>query len=184
MSDWHPNHLGFDSAAAMSLIKSIIDFHMDELSMFLQRVARAVIVAVGNGSRVMRLFAAGVVEETKREISDDHALLEVGIKMDELPEDGFVRVSVVLTGNQGGGALMTKPGVSTWKKDVIGRGMSTAKTSYPLPAGFNQGSKLDGILDMVLKNVENDSQKYVNAFIRNVNNDIRKIDFSQFITGG
>ena len=184
MSDWHPNKLGFDSAGAMQMIRDVIDWNLDSLSIILQRIVMASLVAFGNGSKIMRLFAAGVVEETNREITDSHVILEIGIKMDNLPEDGFVRVSVVLHGNQGSGPLMTKPGQMTWGKHVIGRSTSSAKTAYPLPDGFNQGEKMPDILNMVQKNVENDAKKHISDFIRNVNNDISKIDFSQFITGG
>lgn len=184
MSDFTPNVLTFDSAGAMNLIRQVIDWHLDELSGFLQNIVRAAIVALGNGSKVMRLFTAGVVEETKREITNSQVVLEVGIKMENLPEDGFVRVSVVLEGNQGSGPLVTKPGNVTWRKHVVGRGESTAKTSYPLPAGFNQGSKMDNVLNMIFQNVQNDATKHVNDFIRNINSDVSRLDFSQFLKGG
>ena len=168
----------------MALIKQVIDWHLDSLSMFLQNIVRAAIVGLGNGSKIMRLYAAGVVEETKRSVTNSLVTLEVGIKMNKLPEDGFVRVSVVLSGNQSEGPLMTKPGQLTWGKHVIGRGMSKAKISYPLPAGFNQTDKTNEVMNMIKKNVENDANKRINDFINNVNHDLANLNFSQFIHVG
>lgn len=185
MSDFTPYKLSFDAKGAKAAIDEIIDFNLDELSNYLQRTVRSEIFRNGNGSpKVMRLFAAALVEETKREITDDLVTLEVGIKMEGLPEDAFVRVSVVLHGNQGSGPLMTKPGQMTWGKHVIGKSASTAKTAHALPDGFNQDDKFDDILEQVVKNVENESAKYVRAFIRAVNRDVQQIDWSRFLTGG
>ena len=50
--------------------------------------------------------------------------------------DYYVRTMVVIYGNQAGGKLTSKPGMSTFKKHVRGYGPSTAKTKYDLPDGF------------------------------------------------
>lgn len=184
MSDWHPNHLSFDSAGAMALIKNIIDAHLSELSDYLVRIVRGEIWLNGNGSHLMRLYADAAVKETKREITNTNVTLEVGIKMDELPEDGFVRVSVVLHGNQAGGPLMTKPGQITWTKHVLAKHKSTAQTSYLLPDGMNQGEKMDDILKNIEENIKHESKKYVDNFIEAVNADVRRINWSAFLRGG
>ena len=183
VSDWTQYKIGFDSAGCNALIKKIYNVHLDVLSEKLINIVRGDIWLNGNGSfKVMRLFTVALVEELKREIASDHILLEVGIKMDQLPEDAFVRVSVVLHGNQASGPLVTKPGVATWGKHVIGHEVhvKAGEESYDLPEGF---TKYD-VIDEIKKNVDNNIQRHINDFMNAVAADVSRINWSAFITGG
>ena len=185
LSDWLKNtNLRFNSDACISMIKNIIDTYLDDLSKHLVDIVRGEIWLNGNGSyQVMRLFTAALVKETKREITDDHILLEVGIMTQDLPEDAFVRVAVVLHGNQGGGVLTTKPGQMTWSKHVISKRPSTAKSVYNLPDEFNQGEALEDIVKNIDENINAQFSKYVNSFVHNVKTALRSINLSAFLEG-
>ena len=188
MADLKLNKLRFNSAACFALVQQIIDTHLDELSEFLVNIVRWQIWANGNGSyKYMRLLATALVEETKREITNDHITLEVGIKMEGLNERAFVLVSVVLHGNQAGGPLHEKPGIATWTKYVTMKRMpdpDNRNANNMLPDGFNQDDKMDDILDKVEQNVLRDSNKRVDAFIAAVAHDINSMNWSAFLTGG
>ena len=95
----------------------------------------------GNGSSIMRKDAIDMVKTICKEANYEHIIYESGIAPEAFAacaQDMRVRVLTVLTGNQHGGPLYTKPGQKTFKKHVTGPSESTAKSVYPLPAGFNQ----------------------------------------------
>ena len=149
----------------------------------------------------MRTDACLYVKETKREVTDDHILLEVGIDTEQiknLKEDLFVRISVVLHGNMNGmsmsssnwrysyGAMMyTKPGQETYGKHVTDKRVHVPEGQQPraMP-GFAQGDKMADITEGVSKNVDTQITKYVNQFIREVNGALNSLNWSAFIGVG
>lgn len=95
----------------------------------------------GNGSEVMRRDAVNMVKTICKQANYEKIIYESGIAPEAFAscaQDMRVRVLTVLTGNQHGGRLYTKPGASTFKKNVTGPGPSGAQSVYPLPDGFNQ----------------------------------------------
>lgn len=190
--DFIPNKLSFEVDNCLALIESIYNIYLDELSNQLIAIVQKEIWKNGNGSRLMRLSAAAEVKETLREITKNRINLNVGIDTDELKagrEDVYVRVSVVLHGNINGSRtwrdaakLWTKPGQDTYKKHVLNKGPSTAKTMHMLPDGFVQTDVSADITTNVSKNVEQQAAKFVNQFGRNVEKALNSIDWSAFLT--
>jgi len=186
-NDFIPNRLSFDVAGCMALIKNIYGLYLDDLSAKLVEIVQYEIMKNGNGSKIMRLSAASEVKETRREITDEMIILEAGIDLDALKgsEPIFVRVSVVLHGNQAGGPLKSKPGQDTWTKHVGYKRLSPAKTVFDLPDGFNQDDVSEQIETEVSKQIsENASKqidKYAKTFADNVRQALNAIDWSAFV---
>lgn len=182
-NDFIPNHLSFDAAACTALIKKIYDLYLNDLSAQLVAIVQKQIFDNGNGSTLMRLSAAAEVRETKREITDDEICLEVGIDTALLKrsENVYVRVMVVLHGNQADGPLMTKPGQATWSKHVLVKRLSSSITAHPLPGEFNQYDKETDIVSKVESNISKQTTKYLNAYVRNVKAALDSIDWSAFV---
>lgn len=197
MSDFIPNKLGFDTAGCTNMINKIFDSCLDELSAKLVQIVMTEIWKNGNGSKVMRLDAAMQVKETKREITNEHILLEAGIDMDKLKgtkEDLFVRVSVVLHGNMNGDSwtwrdarvLYTKPGVETYGKNVTNKRVHVPDgyKRRALPISFSQQNVIGDIVEGVSSNIDNQIAKYVDSFVNSVNNALKNIDWSAFLIVG
>ena len=137
----------------------------------------------GNGADVMKNDAKKVVREIMREVAEDHITIEAGFDEDmarSMARDFYVRVMVVIHGNQAGGKLYSKPGMYTFKKHVIGYGPSTAKTRYKLPKGFNQVDVSKGIRNNVMKEIE----KYFEVMMIKLCGSLTGEFFGRFITGG
>lgn len=183
MSDFTPNKLGFNSAGCMNAIMRMADAYMSETSDILINLFKKEIDRNGNGSSFMRSDAKSVVHEILHEVTQDHIKIEAGF--DEamaagMAKDFYVRVMVVIHGNQGGGTLTSKPGRSTFKKNVVGYGPSTAKTVYNLPSWFNQPDIAGVLRDNVLKEIE----KYFEVMLIKIDMALTGDFFAQFITGG
>ena len=187
--DFIPNKLSFDYSGCMDMIKRIIDVQLDTLSLALQLIVGKQIADNGNGSGVMKLDAIANVRETKREVTNDHIKLEVGIDLEELKgknEDLFVRVSVVLHGNMKGDSwtwrdarvMYTKPGVATYGKNVTNKRVHVPEGHKPreLP-GFAQPNVIDGII----YNTEKMINRYVDDFMRIVTHDVENMNWSAFL---
>lgn len=183
MSDFTPNKLGFDVNGCMNAIMRMADAYMSQTSDILINLFKKEIDRNGNGSSFMKGEAKKVVHEILHEVTRDHITIEAGF--DEamasgMAKDFYVRVMVVIYGNQANGKLMSKPGRSTFKKYVTNYGPSTAKTLYPLPDGFNQIDASQGIRENVLKDIE----KYFEVMLIKIDSSLDGNFFSQFITGG
>ena len=187
MSDLQINHLSFDTKGFMSLFLAIVNTHLDTLSQYLKNLVMGEIWLNGNGSAIMKLTACAHVKETNRVVTSDMIELDVGIDMDGLPENIYVRISVVLHGNQGSGPLYEKPGVATWNKHVIAKGIpdpDRRNADNALPAGFNQTDKMKDIEKGISENIEHRANKYVNDFLRALEADLSRVDWSSFLIVG
>lgn len=155
-NDFVANHLSFDAAGCNRAIVKMAEAEMNELSDMMITQFKWQIDRNGNGSAIMRNDAKTVVREILHEVLSDHLTYEVGFDESlaaSMAKDFYVRVMVVIHGNQGGGHIKSKPGLSTWKKHVIGYGPSNAKEEYDIPQ-FDQEDVADGIRDNVIKNIE------------------------------
>lgn len=197
MSDFKPNKLSFNVNVCLGLITQVLNAYLDDLSRQLQAIVANEIWKNGNGSSVMRLDAIMQVKETKREITNNMILLEVGIDMDGLKgksEDLFVRASVVLHGNMKGDSwtwrdarvLYTKPGIATYGKNVTDKRVHVPKEYKPraLPVEFSQQNVIGDIIEGVSKNTEAQMHKRVDEFKDNVSKALNSINWSSFITVG
>ena len=186
------NHLSFNTGAFMDMVKKITNMYLDDLSYILMAIVITEILKNGNGSMVMRIDASSKVKETKREVTDDHITLEVGIDLDELQsnEEMFVRVSVVLYGNMKGNSwtwrdaevMYTKPGQETWGKNVTNKKVHVPEHYKPraMP-GFAQPNKYRNIAENISVNTKKEAEKYVGLFVNNVNHALNSINLSAFL---
>ena len=182
MSDFIPNKLGFDVNGCMTAILRLADSLMSETADIMIILFKKEIDRNGNGSSFMKSDAKKVVREILHDVAADHITIEAGF--DEamaraMAIDFYVRTMVVIHGNQAGGPIHTKPGHSTWKKNVVGYGPSGAKTEYKLPQ-FDQSDASDGILENVMKDME----KYFTVLLIRLNEMLDGEFYGQFITGG
>ena len=158
------------------------DALMSETSDVLIKLFQKEIDRNGNGSHFMKHDAKSVVHEILHEVAGDHITIEAGFDENmarSMAKDFYVRVMVVIYGNQAEGTIKSKPGRSTFKKHVVGYGLSSAKTTYDIPQ-FNQDSVAEGIK----QNVMNDIEKYFDVMIAKLATLCDGNFFSQFITVG
>lgn len=182
MSDFIPNKLGFDTEGCMKAILLAADAYMKETSDTLILLFKQEIDRNGNGSRFMKADAKKAVHEILHEVADDCITIEAGFDEDlarSMSVDFYVRTMVVIYGNQGSGPIHSKPGMSTWKKNVVGYGPSTAKTKYNLPQ-FNQLDASKGIQKNVMKQIEKHFRDVVKKLASMFDGEF----FGRFITGG
>ena len=110
--------------------------------------------------------------------------------MDELRGKGealFVRVYVVLHGNQSEGPLHEKPGVATWTKHVAVKRVpkpDTRNADNYLPDKFNQEDVSVDIVGHVSDNVSNDANKYVGVFLDGLKGALNSLNCAAFIEVG
>jgi hypothetical protein len=183
MSDFIPNKLGFNAAGCSTAILRAADALMQETVDIMLIIMKKEIDKNGNGSSDMKADAKTMVREILHEVAEDHISVDAGFDeamANSMARDFYVRVMVVLHGNQAGGVLYSKPGASTFKKHVRGYGPSTAKSVYKLPDGFNQLDASDGILNNTMKEIE----KYFEVMIAKLATMLTGDFFGQFITGG
>ena len=186
-NDFIPNKLSFRVNNCLSLIEQIYNLYLDDLSQHLINIVMGEIWLNGNGSTIMKLTACAAVRETKREITAKHICLEVGVDPELIKGEGeaiFVRVSVVLHGNQAGGILKSKPGQLTWNKHIIAKQMSTAKDEFELPDKFNQDDAMPDILKDIENNIDDQLGKYIEVFASNISKATSNINWSAFIDVG
>lgn len=110
---------------------------------------------IGHGSTDMKSDAASLVNHVLREASFQRVVFDAGITDEAMgaiaAEDFFVRVMVVLHGNQAHGPIWTKPGGSTFAKGVVGPRESPAKELKPLPFFDQPGDRVRAIIDSAIK---------------------------------
>lgn len=183
MSDFTPNKLGFDTNGCMNAIMRMADAYMSQTSDILINLFKIEIDRNGNGSSFMKNDAKKVIRETLHEVVQDHITIEAGFDEDMargMARDFYVRVMVVVYGNMANGYLWTKPGESTWKKNVTNYSPSGAKSIYMLPDEFDQADASEGIKNNVLKEIE----KYFEVMLIKIDSSLDGNFFGQFITGG
>ena len=133
------NTIGFNGNACFAAVRKIADGVMDLLSGELQDIFKEQIAINGNGSSIMVESAVAQVKEVSREATDELIKLSVGIDEESLRSmslELYVRVMVVLHGNQANGHIWTKPGQPTFKKHVVGPTVNrtgNAEDAYPIP---------------------------------------------------
>ena len=173
--------VGFNAEACINAIIMMADAYMSQLSDELIRIMKQQIDGA-NGSGRMKGDAKKVVREIVHEVNRNHIHIESGFDEDMahgMGLDFYVRVMVVVYGNQAGGGIVTKPGSSTWKKNVVGYGPSGAKSVYAIPQ-FNQGDASEGIL----QNTMNEIEKLFGHMLEAIEAKLTPAFFEQFITIG
>ena len=163
-----PNKISINTAGATTAILKAAEAYMNQTSDKLIEIMKIQIDTNGNGSKIMRSDAIRAVREISREVAEDHITIEAGF--DEamaasMAKDFYVRTMVVIHGNQAGGPIHTKPGQSTWKKHVIGYGMSGAKSVYDIPQ-FNQNDVSKKIVDNTMKEVKKYFKEMLDALCK------------------
>lgn len=146
--------VSINTAAAKIRVMEICKEAMEQVAEQIGELIKHEIDSNGNGSSVMRQDAVNMVKTICKQANYAKIVYESGIAPEAFAacaQDMRVRVLTVLTGNQHGGKLYTKPGASTFKKNVTGPSASGAESVYPLPDGFNQPFD---ITTNMIKNIE------------------------------
>ena len=127
----------FDEDAYMQEVLQIIDSQLDVLSVHMDEVICEAIAQNTESSDVMIADTLAQVKEISRSVTPNSVSIEVGIDEGDISGgiQTIIRVLVTLHGN---GHIVTKPGSSTWRKDVTGPGKSNALSVYSIPQ-FHQG---------------------------------------------
>lgn len=155
---FEPNKVSIDTKGAITAIQKLAEAYMDIVSDRMVEIMRRWVYELGNGSKVMRNDAKAAVREIVHEVTNEYLNYEIGI--DEaaargMSEQFFVRVMVVLHGNQASGPIHAKPGQSTWKKDVNYRSTNVySRTPYPIPQFDWRVDVSKGVVEMTIKEIE------------------------------
>ena len=137
--------VSINTAAAKAKVLLVVKDAMEQVAEQMGDLIKREIAHNGNGSSIMRNDAINMVKTMIKEANYEKVIYESGIDPTTLAGCAFdmrVRVLTVLTGNQHSGPLVSKPGASTFKKNVTGPSASRAANVYPLPEGFNQNFDL------------------------------------------
>ena len=184
MIEFVPRKIGFNAAACQNAILRAADALMSETSDILILIMKKYIDKSGNGSEFMKSDAKKMVHEILHEVAADHINIEAGF--DEamaygMAKDFFVRVMVVIHGNQAGGNITEKPGMPTFKKNVTNYGMPDpdTRTGREIPQ-FDQYDVSEGILENTMKEI----QKYFDVMIAKLEGVCSASFFAGFVTGG
>ena len=162
------NQLTFDSAGCHKAIMMMAEAYMNQTADQMIEIMRRWVDELGNGSSIMRDDAKAAVREILHEVTSEYLNYEIGV--DEamargMSEQFFIRVMVVLHGNQTGGPIRTKPGQSTWKKDVNYRSKNkTSESSYDIPQFDWRFDVSKGVVEMTIKEIE----KYFKDMLSNI----------------
>lgn len=168
--EFKPNKLYFDTAGAIKAIQKLVEDRLGEVADTMVVIIRKEIMNNGNGSTFMRQTAANAVEKELTKSTSTEVEYEIGFNdavmgVDEL----FVRIMVVMHGNQAHGRLWTKPGSLTYKKHVTGPSESSAQSTHPLPEGFNW---TEDITQHVIDNADKEIKHLFDACINQINQEI------------
>lgn len=132
------NTIQIDQAGLLVALRPYLIEVLDEAEKALINALSVEIMFDGVGRRQWRTEAAKAFKMIEQRITDDYLERKIGLNDLNLTEDEQVRIAVALFGNQAGGRLHSKPGQMVYGKEINGKHMSTAKTEYNLPDGFNQ----------------------------------------------
>lgn len=184
MSDFTPFKLRLSNRLNEDIL-DIADTLMNRLSMLLCESIRAQIDTAGNGTSDMQNTAKRYVKEISRKRTSTGIELMCGVDPSFANDErDFVRISVVLFGNQAGGPLHEKPGVDTWNKGVVAKGKpdpDNRNADNMLPDGFNQYPRVEWIMENVM---EYDMKKHIEDYLNSLIAAINKLDFSNYLEVG
>lgn len=168
----------FDKAAYMHEVMDIINSQLDILSMHMDEVICEAIAQNTESSDVMIADTLAQVKEISRSVSPEEVSIEVGIDEGDIGGgiQTIIRVLVTLHGN---GHIVTKPGGSTWKKDVTGPGESGALSVYSIPQ-FDQGDHSGAMMHQFDQQIK----PYAQEFLQSVVALIQAIDYDKFLRIG
>lgn len=174
-NDFIPNHLSFDTAGFENEFRKCLNIAMDGLSADMHDVWCTVISQCSEAANVMIIEAQKNVREINREITSDHAMVEVGIDEGAIAggEREFIMVMVTLHGN---GQVWTKPGAQTWKKYVAYKGPNKITVAYHI-SQFDQKDHSD----VMVKSFEHDMKRYIRAFERTLYGLLDSIDYDKYV---
>ena len=148
----------FDGVACSRAIMKIAENYMSETSDKMVAIMRVWVDKLGNGSHIMRADAVAAVREILREVTSEYINIEVGVDeamAKSMSEEFFIRTMVVLHGNQAGGPIKTKPGQTTWKKNVTYSSVNTYSQSvYNIPQFDWRFDVAAGVVEMTMKEIE------------------------------
>ena len=175
MSDLVLYPVRFNSAACMAEIKKCIDIAFDILSDRMKYTLMRAIEQCSEAAMVMITEAQKNVKEISREITNDHATIEVGIDEGAIAggEQAYVRVMVTLHGN---GEVWARPGAVAWTKHVNSKRKNHVQTEYRLPFFEQQDHS-----SLMMLAFEHDINKHIKDFFDRLMGMIDAIDFSQFL---
>lgn len=185
-NDLKMNHLSYDVAGFDAEFKKILNLALNHLSARVADIFKREINANSEASQPMKNAAIESVREISRKITDAMVELEVGV--DEAYARGkgtefFVKTMASIYGNLklGNGKLFTKPGKQTWRKHVTDYHTNTFSKEAVRLEGFEQKGHSNEMVQGVLSNVMQDTNKYVEDFINMINSYLTENLFGSFI---
>lgn len=159
--------------ACLDFLNDVADRVIDEFSM--------AIYQGGAGRHAWRANAAQEFQKISEEMTEDAIQITVGLR-DGIAAEArsnvyMAQVMVALFGNHP--PIETKPGLEVFKDHMLSRGISNAKTVYPLPQFGWPDPNADKMLDNSFKKL----QTYFRNGMRNIVRDIRFSDYV-YVTKG
>lgn len=165
--------VSFNTKGFIEAVQRIVDEALSSVAEDFSYILQDYVRQNGNGSGIMIDSAVSAVESVLKEMTTERVLYEIGIDESKLSgkgEDFMVRVLVVLHGNQAGGSIREKPGVATFKKHVMNKGIPDPdrRTGKDL-SQFNQS---EDIVEGVIRNALEEIKPVFDDCVRQVTEEI------------
>lgn len=175
MSDLVLYHARYDTAGLMAEIKDCINIAFDILSGKMHDVLCTVISQCSEAAGVMILEAQKNVREISREITNDHATIEVGIEEGAIGGGvrEYIRVMVTLHGN---GEVWARAHGTGWTKYVNSQHQNHVETDYRL-SFFEQSDHSE----TMMKSFEHDMKRHTDDFMDRLTGMLNAIDYSKYL---
>lgn len=185
MSDFVRYKLGFNTAGFMKDFEQILDIAVNWLSDRVVELFQSEIWNNSEASKVMKSDARKAVREISRKLVSGILELEVGVDEDFAKSAGvqfYIRTMVSIYGNLDQGAIVTKPGQYTWRKNVTDYHKNVFSKKVKRIKPFEQKGHSKAIVKGVLKNIGDRSNKYINDFLTMIDTSVSGAMFERYIT--
>lgn len=167
-NDLHMNKLSFDVTNFMGDFDRIIQICTNWLSDRVIELFRHELWKNSLASKEMKNTARQAVREISRKVVAGILELEIGVDEAYAHSMGtqfYVRTMVSIYGNLSQGPIYTKPGQYTWRKDVRDYHLNTTSKKRKRLRQFDQRGRSKKIVNGVLQNVDNSSNKYLKDYV-------------------
>lgn len=184
MADFTPNQLSFDTAGFMKEFDSFLTIATNWLSSRVIDLFQNEISINSEASKEMKKAARDSVREISRKIVGGILELEIGVDESYAHSRGtefYVKTMATIYGNLAQKRIYTKPGQYTWRKDVTDYHLNTKSKKVRRIKQFEQKDHSKKMVNGMLKNVNNMSNKYLDQYIEMIDRFLDAALFDKYV---